>query len=154
LAVYPDAAREIVMSSRKRVPRARGLRGSLRLFVSVLLVLLLLSNALFPDWCRCSMMVGMPMRSMSGMMRDGSSMMGMSSHCPMVGMSAHSCSALCVLAHAPKGTTFGHLFIPIILILVLAWFALLLQGFVRLSFWNLLVVWAHPPPLSQVRLLI
>ena len=152
--MFPDAAREIAMLPRKRVPLARGLRGLLRLFVSGLLVFLLLSNALFPDWCRCPMMAGMPMRSMSGMMRDGCSMMHMGRHCPMNGMSAHSCSALCALAHAPKGTTFGQLFLPAILTLVLAWFALLMQSFVRVPCWNLLVVWAHPPPLSQVRLLI
>jgi len=152
--VIPDAAREIAMLPRKRVLLARGLRGSLRLFVSGFLVFLLLSNALFPDWCRCPMMAGMPMRSMSGVMRDGCSMMGMGSHCPMVGMSAHSCSALCALMHAPKATTFGHLFSPSILTWVLAWFALLLLGFIRQPLGNPRVVWAHPPPLSRVRLLI
>ncbi len=144
--MFPDAAREIAMLPRKRVPLARGLRGLLRLFVSGLLVFLLLSNALFPDWCRCPMMAGMPTRSMSGMMHNGCSMMGMGSHCPMVGMNAHSCSALCALMHAPKATTFGHLFFPAILAWVLAWFPLLLLDFVRLPLGNLLVVWPHPPP--------
>ncbi|MDD3760504.1 MAG: hypothetical protein PHO57_06690 [Acidithiobacillus sp.] len=143
------------MSPRQHSPRAGELKGLAKLFFGYLLIFLLLSNALSLDWCRCSMMVGMPMRSMSGMMQAGSSsMIGMDGHCPMAGMSTHSCSALCALAHAPKGTTFGHLVYPAILTVVLAWFALLLQGFVRLPFANLLVVWTHPPPLSRVRLLI
>ncbi|MBU2753669.1 hypothetical protein HFU84_05455 [Acidithiobacillus sp. CV18-2] len=153
--MFHDAAKGNRILSRGHRLRAGELQRLLRACLGYLLIFLLLSNALFPDWCRCSMMVGMPMRSMSGKMQAGSSsMIGMDDHCPMAGMGARSCSALCDLAHAPKGTVFGHLVYPAILTVVIAWFALLLQGFIRLPFANLLVVWAHPPPLSRVRLLI
>ncbi|WP_308387921.1 hypothetical protein [Acidithiobacillus sp. AMEEHan] len=118
---------------------------------SLILLLLPLADAVFPDFCHCSRMAEMSMTSM----RD------MPMHCPMMdgkmampGMQGHSCVALCALAHAPDGSVFGHLILPAVSLYALLWFSLPPLRFSIATFLDLVLVWAHPPPLSQVRLLI